>query len=170
MALVEKLRQADHNKNEFLDTLSYELRNPLASIRASLDLLDRVPVGGEQARQAREVIEQYTAQISRLVDDLLRVTRITRNQGPYTYILQCSDGSYYTGWTTDLDARLKAHNEGKGARYTRSRLPVRLVYWEAQPDRRAAMRREAKIRKLKRNEKIMLIDSLAKGSGEKYLD
>jgi len=76
---------------------------------------------------------------------------------PYTYILQCVDGSYYTGWTTDLDDRLKAHNDGKGARYTRSRLPVQLVYWEVHPDRSAAQRREAMIRKLKRNEKIELI-------------
>ncbi|MFA5384869.1 MAG: GIY-YIG nuclease family protein [Eubacteriales bacterium] len=76
---------------------------------------------------------------------------------PYTYILQCVDGSYYTGWTTDLDDRLKAHNDGKGARYTRSRLPVQLVYWEVHPDRSAAQRREAMIRKLKKNEKIELI-------------
>ncbi|MDD4169484.1 MAG: GIY-YIG nuclease family protein [Desulfotomaculaceae bacterium] len=81
---------------------------------------------------------------------------------PYTYILQCNDGSYYTGWTTNLAARLKVHNEGKGARYTRSRLPVRLVYWEAHPDRSTAMRREAIIRKLKRNDKIRLIRSLDK--------
>lgn len=81
---------------------------------------------------------------------------------PYTYILQCNDGSYYTGWTTNLAARLKAHNEGKGARYTRSRLPVQLVYWEAHPDRGMAMRREAIIRKLKRNDKIRLIESLDK--------
>ena len=81
---------------------------------------------------------------------------------PYTYILQCADGSYYTGWTTDLNDRLKTHNDGKGARYTRSRLPVQLVYWEVHPDRSAAQRREATIRKLKRNEKIKLIGSLQK--------
>lgn len=78
---------------------------------------------------------------------------------PFTYILQCADGSFYTGWTTDLEARLKVHNEGKGARYTRSRLPVQLVYWETQPGRGEAQRREASIRKLKRKQKEQLIKS-----------
>lgn len=49
----------------------------------------------------------------------------------YTYILRCADGTYYCGWTNNLDRRLKAHNEGKGAKYTRSRRPVALVYYEA---------------------------------------
>ncbi|MHB8157416.1 MAG: GIY-YIG nuclease family protein [Desulfocucumaceae bacterium] len=76
---------------------------------------------------------------------------------PYTYMVQCSDGSYYTGWTVDLKARLKAHNEGKGARYTRSRLPVRLVYWELLPDRSQAQRRESSMRILSRLKKELLI-------------
>lgn len=76
---------------------------------------------------------------------------------PYTYILQCSDGSFYTGWTVDLDTRLKTHNGGKGARYTRARLPVRLVYWESQPNRGEAQRREAAIRRLGREQKKALI-------------
>jgi len=90
---------------------------------------------------------------------------IIRNKGrilekmPFTYMLQCADGSFYTGWTTDLEARLKVHNEGKGARYTRSRLPVQLVYWETQPGRSEAQRREAFIRKLKRKQKEQLIKS-----------
>lgn len=77
---------------------------------------------------------------------------------PYTYILECSDGTYYTGWTVDLVARVRAHNEGKGARYTRVRLPVRLVYWEEQPTRNEAQRREAAIRKLKRAGKKSLVN------------
>lgn len=81
---------------------------------------------------------------------------------PYTYLLQCSDGSYYTGWTTDLESRLKAHNEGRGARYTRGRLPVRLIYWEECDGRNEAMRREAAIRKLKRREKEMLVKFISK--------
>lgn len=79
---------------------------------------------------------------------------------PYTYILQCADGSFYTGWTTDLEARQRIHNEGKGARYTRARLPVRLVYWEDHPDRSQAQRREAAIRKLRRPEKEKLISGV----------
>lgn len=77
---------------------------------------------------------------------------------PYTYMVQCADGSFYTGWTTDLDARVKVHNKGKGARYTRSRLPVRLVYWEFQPNRNEAQRREAIIRKLGRQKKELLTE------------
>jgi Predicted endonuclease containing a URI domain len=78
---------------------------------------------------------------------------------PYTYLLQCADGSYYTGWTTDLEARLKIHNAGKGAKYTRSRLPVQLIYWEESADRCEAQRREAAIRKLNRKQKERLIDN-----------
>ncbi|TEB07849.1 GIY-YIG nuclease superfamily protein [Pelotomaculum schinkii] len=76
---------------------------------------------------------------------------------PYTYMLQCSDGTFYTGWTVDLEARLKAHNSGKGARYTRSRLPVELVYWESHLSRGDAQRREAMIRKLGRKQKEELV-------------
>lgn len=84
---------------------------------------------------------------------------------PYTYMLQCADGSFYTGWTVDLEARLKAHSGGKGSRYTRSRLPVQLVYWETNPDRNSALRREAAIRKLRRKEKEKLINCFKPGIG-----
>ncbi|MDI9447001.1 MAG: GIY-YIG nuclease family protein [Pelotomaculaceae bacterium] len=77
---------------------------------------------------------------------------------PYTYILQCSDGSYYTGWTVDLEARLKSHNSGRGSRYTRGRLPVTLVYWEFHQKRSDARRRESAIRKLRREQKEILIN------------
>lgn len=64
------------------------------------------------------------------------------NEMNYTYILQCSDGTYYTGWTNDIAKRLKTHNEGKGAKYTRARLPVTLAYYEAFETKEEAMRRE----------------------------
>jgi diadenosine tetraphosphate (Ap4A) HIT family hydrolase/predicted GIY-YIG superfamily endonuclease len=83
---------------------------------------------------------------------------------PYTYMLRCADGSYYTGWAVDLEARLKVHNQGKGGHYTRSRLPVELVYWEYQPDRSRAQHREAFIRKLKREQKEKLMAGMA-GNG-----
>jgi putative endonuclease len=76
----------------------------------------------------------------------------------YCYILECSDGTYYTGWTTDPERRLRQHNRGKGARYTRDRRPVRLVYVEGQPDRSSAMRRENKIKRMKRAAKGKLIN------------
>ncbi len=73
------------------------------------------------------------------------------------YIVECSDGTFYTGWAVDAERRLKAHNAGRGARYTRTRRPVRLVYVEPQPDRTTAMRRERDIKKLTRRKKQELI-------------
>ena len=75
----------------------------------------------------------------------------------YTYILSCADGSLYTGWTNDLDRRLAAHNAGKGGKYTRSRRPVTLAYWEEFSTKEEAMRREAAIKTLSRSEKLQLI-------------
>ena len=75
----------------------------------------------------------------------------------YTYIVKCRDNTYYTGWTKDLDRRMKAHNSGTGAKYTRSRRPVRLVYYEAYRTKEEAMRREAAIKKLSRPQKERLI-------------
>lgn len=75
----------------------------------------------------------------------------------WTYILECADGSLYCGWTNDLDKRIEAHNSGKGARYTRSRLPVRLVYAERFDAPRKAMQREYRIKRMTRADKLMLI-------------
>ncbi|HEX7540615.1 MAG TPA: GIY-YIG nuclease family protein [Anaerolineales bacterium] len=77
----------------------------------------------------------------------------------YCYILECSDGTYYTGWTSDPERRLCRHNRGGGARYTRSRRPVRLVYVEEQPDRSSAMRREIRIKRMSREAKEKLVKS-----------
>ncbi|HIS46472.1 MAG TPA: GIY-YIG nuclease family protein [Candidatus Scybalocola faecigallinarum] len=74
----------------------------------------------------------------------------------YTYMVQCSDGSLYTGWTNDLDKRIRAHNEGHGAKYTRPRRPVKLVYWEEFETKEEAMKREASIKKLTRAQKVRL--------------
>lgn len=75
----------------------------------------------------------------------------------WVYILRCADGTLYTGCTNDLSRRLAAHNAGKGAKYTRSRRPVELVYREEVPDKSAALRREAAIKGLSRGEKLALI-------------
>lgn len=77
----------------------------------------------------------------------------------YVYILQCGDGSLYTGCTDDVQRRLAAHRSGRGAKYTRGRLPLELVYQEAVPDRSAALRREAAIKKVSRQEKLRLIEA-----------
>ena len=74
------------------------------------------------------------------------------------YILECRDGTLYTGITDRLEHRLKAHNEGKGAKYTRGRTPVELVYREEHPNRAQASKREYQIKQLSRAEKLRLID------------
>lgn len=77
----------------------------------------------------------------------------------YTYMLKCADDTLYTGWTTDLAQRVKTHNAGRGSRYTRGRLPVRLVFWEGHCSRRAARSREQTLRHMSRGKKLRLIAS-----------
>jgi len=74
----------------------------------------------------------------------------------FCYILECSDGTFYTGWTTDPERRLSQHNKGVGARYTRTRRPVKLVYLEEQPDKITALKRERAIKALPRKKKMEL--------------
>ena len=76
----------------------------------------------------------------------------------YTYMVECGDGSLYTGWTNHLEERMKSHNEGKGAKYTRSRLPIRLVHYEEFATKQEAMKREFAIKKLTRKDKLLLIE------------
>jgi len=78
----------------------------------------------------------------------------------YVYILRCADDTLYTGMTDDIKRRLSLHNSGKGAKYTRGRGPVRLVYQEECIDKSAALRREAQIKRLTRGEKLRLINKL----------
>lgn len=75
----------------------------------------------------------------------------------YTYILTCADGTLYCGWTNHLELRVKVHNEGKGAKYTKSRRPVELSYYEAFATRQEAMKRESAIKRMSRREKLRLI-------------
>lgn len=75
----------------------------------------------------------------------------------YVYILICGDGTLYTGWTNDLNSRIATHNSGKGAKYTRGRLPVKLVYKECFKTRQQAMSREYQLKKLTRQQKLELI-------------
>jgi len=74
----------------------------------------------------------------------------------YCYIVECSDGTYYTGWTIDPERRLATHNKGRGAKYTKMRLPVKLIYVETQTDRKSAMKRERAIKKMTRSQKQKL--------------
>jgi putative endonuclease len=75
----------------------------------------------------------------------------------YCYIVECADGTYYTGWTTNPERRVATHNKGRGAKYTKMRRPVKLLYVEEQPDRNTAMKREIAIKKMGRDGKEKLI-------------
>jgi putative endonuclease len=81
----------------------------------------------------------------------------------YTYIIECADGTLYTGWTTNLTRRMACHNAGRGARYTRNRRPVRLVYWEVHASRARARQRELALKRLPRLRKLVLIAGQARG-------
>jgi predicted GIY-YIG superfamily endonuclease len=100
----------------------------------------------------------------RLVSASDPMIRPLRRSGWLVYMLRCRDGSLYTGITNDLDRRLRAHETGRGARYTRSRLPVALVYREPQPNRSAALKREAAIKRLSRAAKHTLVGHRPRGA------
>ena len=76
----------------------------------------------------------------------------------YTYLLRCSDGTLYCGWTDNIEKRLAAHNSGKASKYTRSRLPAELVWYETFETKQEAMSREARIKRLSRQQKLDLIE------------
>ena len=80
----------------------------------------------------------------------------------YTYMLLCSDGSFYTGWTNDLQKRVRTHQAGKGGRYTRSRLPVQLVYYEVFEEAKSARSREVYLKQLSHAEKKALAEGFSK--------
>ena len=82
----------------------------------------------------------------------------TAEKAHHIYIVECSDGSYYTGYTTDVERRLKEHNAGEGAKYTRGRLPVKLRHQESFENRSLAQKREYQIKQLPRSKKEELID------------
>ncbi|HEX6270172.1 MAG TPA: GIY-YIG nuclease family protein [Anaerolineales bacterium] len=86
----------------------------------------------------------------------------------YCYIVECADGTYYTGWTVNPEKRVTVHNQGRGARYTRTRCPVRLVYIEELPDRTSAMKREIAIKKMTHAGKDKLIGGSVYYPVDKY--
>ncbi len=94
-------------------------------------------------------------------DWIVRHSQVTRRfimrQPAFVYLLRCADGTLYTGWTFDVARRVRTHQQGRGARYTRTHLPIELVYQERCPSRRAAMRREIEIKKMSRARKLALI-------------
>lgn len=75
----------------------------------------------------------------------------------FCYMVECADGTFYTGWSTDPERRVKTHNAGRGARYTKMRRPVKLIYVEELPDKSSALKRERAIKKLPRKKKEKLL-------------
>lgn len=82
---------------------------------------------------------------------------LVQQQNNYVYIVRCKDNSLYTGWTTNLENRINCHNLGKGAKYTRARRPVELVYFECFDNKSDALKREYQIKQLTKQEKELLI-------------
>ena len=80
----------------------------------------------------------------------------------YCYLLECADGTYYCGWTKDVERRVQTHNRGQGARYTRARRPVKLVYMEELENQSEAMRREHRLKKKSHEAKTFLIHQYEK--------
>ena len=83
----------------------------------------------------------------------------------YTYIVRCSDGTFYTGWTNNLEKRIKDHNDGRGAKYTKPRRPVVLVYYEEFRTKEEAMRREWEIKRMSRGDKLSIVMAGQPGAG-----
>lgn len=89
-----------------------------------------------------------------------------KDKGNYTYLLQCADGTLYCGWTNRLKERVEAHNQGRGAKYTRGRRPVHLVYYEKFATKKEAMQREAAVKRMTRQEKLRLIENAVTVQGD----
>jgi putative endonuclease len=113
-------------------------------------------MGSGRARNNAEVLENPQESNTQI-----RISsREPASKAFFCYIVECADGTYYTGWTTDPERRLRVHNRGKGAKYTRNRRPVRLVYVEEQLNRGEAMKREYRIKRMGRKGKEKLIKSM----------
>lgn len=90
---------------------------------------------------------------------MAETVQMGKTKAYYTYIVKCCDNTLYTGFTTDLEQRVQTHNAKKGAKYTKSRTPVELVYYETFETKQLALKREAAIKKLSRQEKLRLIEA-----------
>ena len=106
--------------------------------------------------------------VSQPIQDFIIGEKDTMEGTAYTYIVECGDGSLYTGWTNHLEERIVNHNNGKGAKYTRARLPVHLVYYEVFATKQEAMQREWAIKQLTRKDKLLLIGQLQPEEDRSY--
>jgi putative endonuclease len=114
-------------------------------------------IGGPRASEWPEAYEAARV----VLESLIKATH-SEDKKHYVYILRCADGTFYTGYTTDPERRTRVHNSGKGAKYTKTRTPIKIVYSEAYADKETAMSREWHIKRLTRAEKLMLIENANK--------
>ena len=121
-----------------------------ASAKKSVKTPAEKPAGKEKKRAPNVKKRAPRAERTAKTDE-------TQTDAAFVYMLRCADGTLYTGWTNDLEKRVKAHNDGRGAKYTHARRPVTLVYSETLPTKEAALRREAAVKKLTRAQKLALI-------------
>lgn len=96
--------------------------------------------------------------------------QVSKSETTFTYILLCNDSTLYTGWTNNLAKRLKAHKEGRGAKYTKARLPVKLVYFETFASKSEAMKRESQIKKLSKIAKLKLIENFSQQDLTQFIE
>jgi len=94
-----------------------------------------------------------------VADNIAEINEPEERHPVFCYILECSDGTFYTGWTVNVQRRLKKHQSGAGAKYTRQRRPVKLVYAEELSSRSEALKRERQLKRLKRERKLALINN-----------
>ena len=127
---------------------------------------DTVTENGQQSREQidqqnqEQIDQQNQEQAEQQNQEQAEQQERKTDRSNYVYIVECADHTYYTGWTTDVARRVACHNSGKGAKYTRSRLPVVLRYYEAYETKQEAMSREYAIKQLSRQEKEELIAAM----------
>ena len=115
------------------------------------------PAGASYRFRETWAVGAYCKRCCRLHSQMYQSVDNEEENMNYTYLVKCADGTLYCGWTNHLEQRVKAHNTGKGAKYTKSRRPVTLVYYETFETRKEAMKREAEMKQLSRQEKWELI-------------
>jgi putative endonuclease len=128
------------------------------SSRGSLSFILQKPRNLYKPSHHKVAMMWYTLSICKKIKKVHEIGRKKKmDEKSFVYIVECSDGTFYTGWTNNIEKRLQAHNSGKGAKYTRGRTPVILRYLEELENRSSGLKREAKIKKLSRSQKETLI-------------
>ena len=152
----------------YLTGSNCDFKNPVKYFQRCREILQNKFTICEPRKYMRKRLKSRRSAYQRMLKGLeTRAVRVRKNSVEdkthpwFLYILECRGGSFYTGITTDIQRRLKMHNEGKGARFTRSRRPVKVIYQESLSSRAQALIREYKIKALPRIKKQALVDALS---------